>query len=212
MPGHLVDRYQATCHQVNLPFFKVPACPRYCHGVAMCIAEVHVPCLVLFVALCLSLLSLFCATRTSRNLLPFFQITNFSSSFSSLSLSPSILTCHPCCGCLGGSVVGGFPAPRNVGRLLRALSLKGWRDVINVSFDQIGLLEPVGLFCSEIFWTDPLARKTNENDFSFKISDWRSYLVTSSGHQAVHYIKWVVAGALQHKPGWQKNPRKSRNV
>ena len=35
-----------------------------------------------------------------------------------------------------------------------------------------------------------------------QISDWRSYLVTSSGHQAVHYIKWVVARALQHKPGW----------
>ena len=42
----------------------------------------------------------------------------FPSSFIlSSSLSPSILTCHPCCECLGGSVVGGFLAPKNVGRL-----------------------------------------------------------------------------------------------
>lgn len=63
-----------------------------------------------------------CATRTSRNLLPFLSRSSSATShlpifFHFSSLSPSILTCHPCCECLGGSVVGGFLAPKNVGRL-----------------------------------------------------------------------------------------------
>ena len=37
--------------------------------------------------------------------------------------TPSILTCHPCCGCLGGFVVVGYPEPK--------------KEVFNLSFDQI---------------------------------------------------------------------------
>ena len=140
-----------------------------------------------------------CAARTSRNLLPFLPIliTNHFLHFSSSSSLPSILTCHPCCGCLGGFVVGGCPAPTNVGRLLTSL----FEEMCsNFLLTKSGHFEPVWHFWSKIFWSGPLARKIRKIKVYFTISGWRNYLITSPGHQTVHYIKRVVAGALQHKP------------
>ena len=132
---------QATCYQVTR-FFKVPACLSYCHGVAL---YIDIVCMCDDFCWFLSLLLVQRAQlgqagisffgNPHQKYLPPHSIRKYKYRDANANhhhynifhltshLTPSILTCHPCCGCLGGFVVVGYPEPK--------------KEVFKLSFDQI---------------------------------------------------------------------------